>query len=399
MRYSNEVPPTKRKRKPRTSRFGSIRELPSGNQQATYWHNGKQHAKTFKYVADASAWLSSVQTDLGRGLRVNTRAGLVPFGEFAERWYKRRCQAVIKPLAQTTAAKYRHLLDAFILPEFEVHKLAQINSDQVQDWWDRIAREHRSTASDAYRLLSTIFNAAIKVDKIISHSPCEIEGAGASPVAQRPTATDDNIQAAINAAPDRYRVAFLLASWCALRRGEVLGLQRQDVDLADSAVTIQRAWVAVPGGKPVLKTPKSEAGARKVYMPPKVAEAMETHLERFVGPAADAWLFGTSTGTTISPRNLSRAWNKAREKAGRDDLHFHDLRHTGLTWVAQTGATQAEIQRHAGHASPAAAARYQHAEDERMKSIATRLGQMAAQPASENPDLEQLVEVASNGGD
>jgi hypothetical protein len=40
---------------------------------------------------------------------------------------------------------------------------------------------------------------------------------------------------------------------------------------------------------------------------------VEDHLSRFVGLKADAWLFGTSTGTAMSPRNFDRAWAKARK--------------------------------------------------------------------------------------
>lgn len=63
----------------------------------------------------------------------------------------------------------------------------------------------------------------------------------------------------------------------------------------------------------------------------------------------------------ISSIALRRASHKARGEVGRTDLHFHDLLHTGLTLAASTGATTAELMRRAGHTSPDAALRYQHA--------------------------------------
>ena len=61
------------------------------------------------------------------------------------------------------------------------------------------------------------------------------------------------------------------------------------------------------------------------------------------------------------PVTLDRVWQRARRKIGRTDLHYHDLRHTGLTWAAASGASVAELMVRGGHASPTAALRYQHA--------------------------------------
>ena len=67
----------------------------------------------------------------------------------------------------------------------------------------------------------------------------------------------------------------------------------------------------------------------------------------------------------------------AREAAGRPDLRFHDLRHTGATLAAATGATLAELMARLGHSTPAAAMRYQHAAAERDKVIAAALSKLA----------------------
>jgi integrase len=60
-------------------------------------------------------------------------------------------------------------------------------------------------------------------------------------------------------------------------------------------------------------------------------------------------------------------------RVGRPDLHLHDLRHTGLTFAAATGATTAELMRRAGHASTEAALRYQHATRDRDRVLAKAL--------------------------
>ena len=58
---------------------------------------------------------------------------------------------------------------------------------------------------------------------------------------------------------------------------------------------------------------------------------------------------------------LFRAWNKTRTAVGIEYLHFHDLRHTGNTLAASTGASTKELMSRMGHSSSVAAIRYQHA--------------------------------------
>ena len=182
--------------------------------------------------------------------------------------------------------------------------------------------------------------------------------------------------------PERYRCAVFLAAWGQLRRGEVLGLQRGDIDVAAGTVRIEREWLQPAGERPILEDDtKSAASKRTLYLPPHVVKALKTHLRVHVGPESIAWLFPNTIGNPIEPRAFARAWSKAREAAGRPDLHFHDLRGTGLTWAAQEGATTAELMHRAGHSSPIAAMRYQAAEAERDKALAKRLGKRHA-PAS-----------------
>ena len=64
--------------------------------------------------------------------------------------------------------------------------------------------------------------------------------------------------------------------------------------------------------------------------------------------------------------------------AGVDELHFHDLRHTGATLAATTGATTRELMARMGHASPRAALIYQHATQERDQAIARAAPQESA---------------------
>jgi integrase len=78
---------------------------------------------------------------------------------------------------------------------------------------------------------------------------------------------------------------------------------------------------------------------------------------------------------------LARHWYKARAAAGRPDLRWHDLRHSGAVLTAATGASLAELMKRLGHSTPTAAMRYQHAARGRGREIAAQLSKLAANGA------------------
>ncbi len=182
----------------------------------------------------------------------------------------------------------------------------------------------------------------------------------------------------------RYSLAVPLAAWCQLRRGEVLGLQRGDIDLLHGTLRVERAVVLPPGGRPIVGMPKTVAGRRTVSVPPNVLPAAVEHLASFISPEPDAWLISANGGSPISPSTLELAWRQARLAIGRPDLHLHDLRHSGLTWAAATGASTRELMALGGHASPRAALRYQHATEDRDRALVNALAELDL-PATVTP--------------
>jgi integrase len=70
-------------------------------------------------------------------------------------------------------------------------------------------------------------------------------------------ATPTEVVALIEAITPRYRAAVVLAAWCGLRRGEVLGLRRDDVDLVAGTVTVRRNRVELlEGGRRLMQSPR-----------------------------------------------------------------------------------------------------------------------------------------------
>ena len=98
-------------------------------------------------------------------------------------------------------------------------------------------------------------------------------------------------------------------------------------------------------------------------------------------------------------RTVERAWRQARQAAGVPHLRLHDLRHTGNTLAAATGASTKELMARMGHASPQAALIYQHATADRDRAIADALSDLATRAAvvpidrRRDPSVEKLGHV------
>jgi integrase len=138
----------------------------------------------------------------------------------------------------------------------------------------------------------------------------------------------------------------------------------------------------------VVTTPKSEAGSRDIAIPPHLLPVIEAHLEKHTPTEKDALLFSALHGGHLQPSALYNHFYKARDKAKRPDLRFHDLRHTGAVLAAQTGATLAELMGRLGHSTHQAALRYQHVAAGRDQQIAAALSKLwttNSEVGQENP--------------
>jgi integrase len=359
-------------------RSGSIHRLQSGKWFARYTGpGGSRHGKAFLTKRDALAWLQQIYSDISAGKFAPSDAlVVVTFRDYSDRWLADR-KVKGRPIADRTREGYQDLLDRFILSAFGSRPLHTITRDEVEKWYDRTAVNSPTYRARAYSLLRSILASAVD-DGHLLVNPARIRGAGQAKRRHkvRP-ATLSELQVLTEAMPPRYRLMVQFAAWCALRFGELTELRRGDVDTKAGVLRIRRAVVLVDG-RFVVKEPKSDAGIRDVNIPPHLLPLVREHLLTHTAPGLDGLLFPSRNDLTQHMRQsaLTRVYYPARKAAGRPDLRFHDLRHTGAVLAAQTGATLAELMDRLGHSTSQAALRYQHAAQDRDALIALRLSEM-----------------------
>jgi integrase len=363
-------------RRPRRS-FGEIHRERSGRFQASYIApDGKRHTAptTFETRGDANAFLAEQQTKIRKGKwdpgPENAKPSSLTLTAYADPWLADR------DLKPRTRALYRGLLDRRILPTLGSKPLASLTAADIRRWHADQSGHMPTARAHAYALLRTILGSAV-LDGLLPANPCHIRGASGTTRRHRiEPATMAQLEMIIDNMPERYRLMILLASWCALRFGELTELRRGDLDLRHARVRVTRGvtWIE---GKPTIGAPKSAAGIRDVAIPPHLVPAVRQHLQDHVGWGKDALLFSIANGQQIGRGGaFQKHWERARKAAGRDDLRFHDLRHTGAVMAAQSGATIPELMGRLGHTTPAMAIRYQHAAQGRDDEIARRMSEM-----------------------
>jgi integrase len=177
----------------------------------------------------------------------------------------------------------------------------------------------------------------------------------------------------------------------------VTGLRRRHVDVEAATVRVQVGVVAVRREGLVEQAPKSRAGRRNVArrmvaLPPPIMPDVAEHLDQFAQPGPDGLVFVGPRGGRLWRSNFQPKWDAALEAACVDDgLHFHDLRHTGNTLAASSGASLRELMAHMGHASPRAALIYQHATKDGERAIGDFLGGLIQRRHSSNGEASSTA--------
>lgn len=242
-------------------------------------------------------------------------------------------------------------------------------------------------AAKSYRVLRAVLNTAV-ADELLVRNPCKVRGAGQWEAPERPFVPTEMVLrladavVAVDTTRDktgstRLRALVLLAGFAGLRPGELFALRRNDIDLVHQLVAVDESAPEV-GGRRVLGPPKSEAGRRLIAIPEPIMQDIEIHLDRFVGPEPEDWVFTGPRGSPMGESYLSAHFRKAiaAVPGAPAGLRVYDLRHHAATLTAQVpGVTTKELMARIGHSSPRAALIYQHATAERDNRIADALGE------------------------
>ena len=232
----------------------------------------------------------------------------------------------------------------------------------------------RSTVKNSLAVLTRVMEQAVR-DGIIDRNPARVVGWQRA-YNQAEDELDDPrrlalpdwdslvklADALVERSVDRYAgwgEVVIFAACTAARIGEVSGARARDIDRKSWVWTVRRQTTPSPGGL-VDKRTKGKR-ARDVPLIPEIREMVARRLDA-IGDNPDGRLFTGPRGGRITTAVLRDAthWDEVVQKLGYEHLRRHDLRHTGLTWMADAGVPVHVLQKIAGHGSLTTTQRYLH---------------------------------------
>ncbi len=125
---------------------------------------------------------------------------------------------------------------------------------------------------------------------------------------------------------------FLLELTTGLRRGELLALQWDDLDMETGTLKIDRQIYPVKG-KLIINEPKTKAAVRTIILPPPMLEVLKEYTEQVFSP----WLFPSriKPEQPIDPGYIRKRLQVILERAGCKCVRFHDFRHPNVKHKTQ----------------------------------------------------------------
>lgn len=331
-----------------------IRQLPSGRYQVLVKHNGRRASASARTLGEARQLGAELVLKMG-GRPTDTRATVADLiaGHLAD---------VEPDWSPTTWADAKRVADR--LPaEFTERRVSSVTPAIIAGLY----RQLRADGWSAHRLrrLRMVLNGAWKraiAYEWAASNPCRdvpIPAKAAKPEVAPPS--DEQVRAVLDHADGGVRLFVRLAVVTGCRRGELVAVRWDDVDLERSELVIRRSLVQVKGRSPIVRETKTGSkGFRVLTLDLPTATMLRTHRANQVeqalanGLPSPVWLFSHDAGTSPwRPDYISRAFARARDAAGVSNVRLHDLRHYVAVTMLQDGESAADVAGQLGHASVA----------------------------------------------
>lgn len=331
------------------------------------------HGSGYRTMKDA--WDARVTATLdaerqrGRARRLDPS---ITLGKYLDHWLAEH-SATLRP-----GSVSNYLTNVTALQRLEIAKVQvrRLNAGDVRRLIG-VLREHHtySTLQGRLRVLRVALNAAVRDGLLRTNPAVGIKVARTTPKFRAKTwdaNTALRFLAHRAAAGDPLYAAWHLALTTGLRRGEVLGLRWDDVDL-DAGILWVRIQRTAVRGRAIEGPAKTEGSDAPVQLDPETCRVLRAH--RLATPIS-AYVFPDPATARPWQRcaTFTGHFQRASIEAGVPVIRFHDLRHTTASLMAAGGVHIRDAQERMRHWSPAMTEAYTHAQAGAARETANRIG-------------------------
>jgi integrase len=321
-------------------------------------------------IGDLGAWTVATARAEAAELRRQIDQGGDPLGELQD---ERNAETVTDlahrflvehgtRLRPKSLLDYHRLIKRHIRPALGRHKVKSVTFTDIDRLHRRISETAPYQANRCLALLSVMFALAVRWH-MRADNPCAGVTRNREHSRERYLTGDElgRLLAALDGYRDQRTAAiFKLLLLTGARRGEVLSMQWQDVDLGAGTWT-----------KPHSRTKQKE----RHTVP--LSAAARTVLDG-LKPEQSGFIFPAGRGASGHMRTVEKPWKTICEAAGITKLRVHDLRHSYAAQLASAGIGLHVIGGLLGHRKPATTARYAHLTDRALREATERVGAIIA---------------------
>ena len=316
----------------------------------------------------AQAFLTTALAGVNAGTYIEpTRLTL---GEYLiDRWLPAK-RASIRP---STWDNYHRYIENHIVPALGSVLLQRLTADQLDRLYaDKLAggRGDGRTgglAPKTVRHLHTILHKALHDAERKHLVPRNVANAADPPRLRQPGSVEMKTWTAVElrsfldgVSGHRLAAAWTLAATTGMRRGEVLGLRWQDVDLDRGRLAVRQTVLSV-AYEVVLGTPKTTRGRRSIALDPFTVTVLRAHQQKqeaerlSMGSGYDEMglVFPRPDGTPIHPDYFTKAFDRAVARLALPRIRLHDLRHSHATLGLAAGVQPKVMSDRLGHSTVA----------------------------------------------
>ncbi|HOT77158.1 MAG TPA: tyrosine-type recombinase/integrase [Candidatus Wallbacteria bacterium] len=319
-----------------------------------------------KTMREAEQALSKFINEIESGVVTDNN---IKFEQFVEIWHKDYAKDTLAP---KTYAGYRIQLKHHILPTLGKLRLKDITDRVLRHFYQALReptarKDERGgklaelTILHSHQIVSAILEKAVRWGYIANNPARRVERPKV-PRRQIKCYDENDLDKLIRAfenEPLKYRLMVSIAISTGLRRGEVMGLRWDRIDMETGSITIDQTRQYVSGVGSITKRPKNEFSVRTVTLSDSVVRLLKKHKEMQAQDKENAgsmwkdegWVFTSWNGEPTHPDTISKWFGQFLKRHKLPHTSFHSLRHSSASVAIAEGVNMKTVSNRLGHSN------------------------------------------------